>query len=84
MATQRSRSSRSARISSELRRDTCDGRSDGDGVRVEHDQGKWTVIVTENGVVSAQFFDTEEETSAFAVAERMRLGQPEPKTTDLA
>jgi hypothetical protein len=59
-------------------------KSDGDGVRVEHDQGKWTVIVTENGIVSEHVFDNEEETSAFAVAQRMRLGQPEPKAIDLA
>jgi hypothetical protein len=58
--------------------------SDGDGVRVEHDQGTWTVIVTENGIVSEHVFDNEEETSAFAVAQRMRLGQPEPKAIDLA
>ena len=58
--------------------------SAGNGVRIQDEQGKWTVIVTEDGAVSQRIFEVEKEASDFAVAERMRLGEPEPKTTDMA
>ena len=53
-------------------------------VRIEYDGGQWIVFVYEAGVVTSSTFADEKSASDFAVAERNRLGWPDPKATDLA